>query len=402
MKVTGFRTKTYEFKMARKLGDANYPAGIDQGVGAILYVDTDEGITGVSLGGSSSIRKLEHLIVGEDPRGVVGLWKKMVDYVFKTGNEGQDKAAIATIDVALWDLKAKINDEPVWRTLGAREGRCKAYASGIDLCLTDEDIYAFYRRMAEIGVDGGKLKVGLDMDADIRRLGIMKDALSIASKRPMLTIDSNEYWSPKQAIRHIQELEQQFDITWAEEPARRWDYRGLRLVSESIKAAVATGENVNDVSDFYSLIANEAVDIVEVGSWTTGITGAMQVAHMAHAFELPVAMMNCPANFMAHLAAALPNHLAMEVVDPGREPCFTFDSHIEDGWIRLGDKPGLGIEIDEAKLAEIEVKNPPLRPGMPFPRREGAGLYEVPPTADEVVWERTGKKAGQRPGRRPG
>jgi len=387
VKVTGFRTKTYEFKMARKLGDANAPAGTDHGIGSILYVDTDEGLTGIALGGGS-IRKLEHLIVGEDPRGVVGLWKKMVDYVFKEGNEGEAQNAICAIDIALWDLKAKIAGEPLWRTLGAREGKCKAYASGIDLCLTDDEIFKFYRRMAEAGVDGGKLKVGLDMEADIRRLGIMKEALSVASRRPMLTIDSNEYWSPKQAIRHIQELEKLFDITWAEEPARRWDYRGLRLVSESIKAAVATGENVNDVSDFYGLIANEAVDIVEVGSGTTGITGAIQVANMAHAFELPVALMNCPANFMAHLGAALPNHLALEVVDPGREPCFTFDNHIEGGWIHLGNKPGLGIEIDEAKLAKIEVKAPPMRPGMPFPRRQGAGLYEVPPTPEEVVWKR--------------
>jgi L-alanine-DL-glutamate epimerase-like enolase superfamily enzyme len=389
MKVTGFRMKTYVYKMDRKIGDANFPGGFQDAMGSLLYIDTDEGITGIALGGSPSIRKLEPLIVGEDPRGVIGLWKKMIDQVFKGGNEGQDKLAIGTIDVALWDLKAKINNEPLWRTLGAREGRCKAYASGIDLCLTDDEIFAFYRRMAEVGVDGGKLKVGLDMDADLRRLGIMKEALSIASERPMLTIDSNEYWSPKQAIRHIQEIEKHFDITWAEEPARRWDYRGLRLVSESIKAAVATGENINDVSDFYALIANEAVDIVEIGGLnTTGITGAMQVAHMAHAFELPVAMMNCPANFMSHLSAALPNHLGLEVVDPGREPCFTWDSHIEDGWIVMGNKPGLGIEIDEKKLAKIAVDSPPPRRGLPAGRREGAGLYEVPPTPDEVVWER--------------
>ncbi|MBI4220359.1 MAG: mandelate racemase/muconate lactonizing enzyme family protein, partial [Chloroflexi bacterium] len=306
MKVTGIRIKHYQFKMARKLGDANYPAGTDEGAGSILYIDTDEGITGIALGSSPSVRKMEHLIVGEDPRGVVGHWKRMFDFVFKAGNEGQDKAAIAAIDIALWDLKAKINNEPLWRTLGAREGRVKAYASGIDLCLTDDEIFAFYRRMAEKGVDGGKLKVGLDMDADIRRLGIMKEALSPAARRPRLMVDSNEYWSPKQAIRHISELERHSDITWAEEPARRWDYRGLRQVSRAIKAAVATGENVNDVSDFYGLIANEAVDVVQIGSGTTGITGAMQVAHMAYGFELPVSVMNCPANFMAHFAAALP------------------------------------------------------------------------------------------------
>jgi hypothetical protein len=99
-------------------------------------------------------------------------------------------------------------------------------------------------------------------------------------------------------------------------------------------------------------------------------------------------MMNCPANFMSHLSAALPNHLGLEVVDPGREPCFTWDSHIEDGWIVMGEKPGLGIEIDERKLAKIGVDNPRTRRGLPAGRREGAGLYEVPPTPDEVVWER--------------
>jgi L-alanine-DL-glutamate epimerase-like enolase superfamily enzyme len=386
VKITGFRTKTYEYTMARKLGDANAPSGTDHGVGSILYVDTDEGITGISLGGSPSIRKLEPLIVGEDPRGVVGLWKKMLDFVFKGGNEGQDKAAISAIDIALWDLKAKINGEPLWRTLGAREGRCKAYASGIDLCLSDDEIAAFYGRQAERGIDAGKLKVGLDQDADLRRLGIVKEQLSRVSKRPYLMIDSNEYWSPKQAIRAITEFEQHFDLTWVEEPARRWDYRGLRQVSQAVRAAVATGENINDAGDFYPLILNQAVDVVQVGSGTTGITGAMQVAHMAAGFELPVAMMNCPGDFMAHLAAALPNHSMMEVVDCGREPCFTIDTWVEDGFIHIGETPGLGITIDEEALARIEVERPTPRPGMPFPRREGAGLYIVPPAPGEVSW----------------
>lgn len=388
MKITGFEIRKYEFTAARPLGDANAPAGSDYGAGSILYIQTDEGVTGTALGGNDYVAALFHLIEGEDPRGVVGLWKKMQDFVFKAGNEGERNAAIGAIDIALWDLKAKIVDEPLWRTLGASEGHTKAYASGIDLCLTDDDIARFYGRMADMGIEGGKLKVGLDMDADIRRLGIMKECLSKASKRPYLCIDSNEYWSPKQAIRYISELEQHFDITWAEEPARRWDYQGLRKVSQSIRAAVATGENINDLGDFMPLIANEAVDVVEVGSGTSGITGARQVANLAYAFELPVAMMNCPGNFMAHLAAALPNHMMMEVVDNGREPCCTLDTHIEDGFIHIGNTPGLGLTIDEAKLAEIEVESfsPPSGVRMPFPRREGAGLYQVPPTPDEVVW----------------
>ena len=149
----------------------------------------------------------------------------------------------------------------------------------------------------------------------------------------MLLIDSNEYWSPKQAIRNIRHIEEQFEITWAEEPARRWDYHGLRKVSEGITAAVATGENLDDISEFTPLIANGAVDIVQVGSSGTGITGAMMVADLAYAFELPIAVMNCPANYMAHMAAVLPNHMMMEVVAVGRDIAMQVDQTMEDGWL---------------------------------------------------------------------
>src|SRR6185503_12620416 len=71
MKVTGFRSHTYEYQLARKLGDANGPLGSDYGRGSILYIDTDGGVTGIALGGGPVARRLEHLIVGEDPRGVV-------------------------------------------------------------------------------------------------------------------------------------------------------------------------------------------------------------------------------------------------------------------------------------------------------------------------------------------
>ncbi len=384
MKITRIRTKLYEFEFSRPLGDANSPQGRKKAAQLSIFIDTDEGLTGVSMGSPSArqtIPSLEPLLIGEDPRGVRGLWKKMVDLVFKGGNRGIAGDAISCLDIALWDLKAKANGEPLWKTLGASTPRVKAYASGIDMCLPDDELRTFYEGMAAKGVTAGKIKVGLDQDADIRRIGIMRDALTKASSRPTLAIDSNEYWSPKQAIRKIREIEEHFDLTWAEEPARRWDYRGLRKVSQNIKAAVATGENLDDISDFMPLIANEAVDIVEIGAGTSGITGAMQVADLAYAFELPVCMMNCPGNYMAHLAAALPNHMMMEVVAAGRGACFTVDSRIEDGWILLGDSPGLGIIFDEEKLEKLSVRIPSSgsRPS-PWGRRRGAGLYEVAPS----------------------
>ena len=380
MKITDFKITYWEGEAERAIGDANGPYGSKRLPGSFLEIFTDEGITGYSLIGNGYVEKLFPLLEGKDPRSVIGLWKEMNDLVFKGGNEGERCDAISAIDLALWDLKAKIADQPLWKLLGSSTNSVKAYASGIDLNLTDDEIYKFYSRMADMGIDAGKLKVGLDLDSDERRLGIVKDALSKASDRPLLCIDSNEYWSPKQAIRFISKLEEKFDITWAEEPARRWDYNGLKKVSDNVKAAVATGENINDLAEFMPLIDNGAVDIVEVGMGTTGLTGAMKVANMAYAYELPVAMMNCPGNTMAHLATNLPNHMMMEVVDNGRELFFNTDHHIADGKIILGDKPGFGIDVDFDKLNELKVEkhSTPKHESYPFPRREGAGLIIKP------------------------
>ena len=386
MKVTGYRVENYLMKMDRLVGDANLPSGVEMLPGSILFLETDENITGLSLGYGGGVEGLFPAIEGRDPREVVALWIRMNDFLHKSGNEGAASMALSSIDMALWDLKARIAGEPLWRTLGARTNRVKAYASGLDYCLSDEDLFNFYRRMAERGIDSGKLKVGLDLKADLRRLGLMREALSVASRCPGLMIDPNEYWSPKQAVRYVRQIEQHFDLIWVEEPARRWDYDGLRQVSRQVRAAVATGENLHNLSQFYPLLANDAVDIINVWTGHSGVTGCRQVAHMAHVHGVPVTMMNAQANYMAHVAAALPNHTMMEVVDPGREHCLKFDNHVEDGYIILGESPGFGVEVDEKKLKALQQDPPTGRGKFPFPRREGAGRYIAPPAPGEVPW----------------
>jgi L-alanine-DL-glutamate epimerase-like enolase superfamily enzyme len=382
MKITGVRTQIYGFPLKRYLGDANSPRGWKQTIHMAVFIDSDVGVTGVALGSTSARSHIhafvENMLVGKDPRGVRGLHQLLVDRVFKVNNRGIVNDAIAAIDVALWDLKAKANDEPLWKTLGASTHKVRAYASGLDTPLSDDELRAFYTEMAGLGINAGKLKVGLNEEDDLRRLGIMHAALATSGKKPALMIDSNEYWSPKQAIRHIRRFEEEFDLFWVEEPARRWDYRGLRQVSQGVRAAVATGENLDDVSEYMPLVANEAVDVIEVGTNAGGITGAFQVADLAHAFEIPVSIMNCPGSYMAHFAAVLPNHIWMEVLNAGRTTGMTVDTRIEDGWIILGDRPGNGIVFDETLLAELALEETrDIATGLPAGRRAGAGLYEI-------------------------
>ena len=392
MKITGVRARPYEIQLRRRIADANNPVGYDRMAGLAVQLDTDEGVTGVALS-SPGLRShitgmVEDQLVGRDPRGVRGHWKRMMDTTFKGGNRGLVNGAISAIDIALWDIKAKLNGEPLWKTLGASTRKVRAYASGIELCLSDDELREYYEGMAARGVNAGKLKVGLDLPSDLRRIGIMRDALAKSGKTPVLMVDSNEYWSPKQAIRILSEYEKHFDIFWAEEPARRWHVDGLRKVSEGVKAAVATGENLDDISEFTPIISGRAADVINVGSRSAGITGALMVADLAYAFELPVTLMNCAAHFMAHVAAAIPNHIMMECAMLGRGDGLIGKHEIVDGWITLSDRPGLGIEFDEARLAQLTVDGPSkaAKAGS-WARRRGAGLVEVGPEKEEEVGE---------------
>lgn len=381
MKITAVRTIPYQLTMQRPIGDANNPAGSDQMPGSALFIDTDEGVTGIGFGGGAMVQHLaEHCLIGQDPRGVVGLWNRMVDHVFKAGNRQAHTAAIAALDTALWDLKARLAGEPLWRLLGASCNRVRAYASGIDLCLTDDQVGEFYTRMAGKGVSAGKLKIGLDLASDMRRIGIMRDALATSGRTPELCLDVNEYWSPKQTIRYMHVIEQEFDITWIEEPARRWDAAGLRKVSDGIRAAVSSGENLDSLEEFVPLVTTRSVDVLNLGVRSGGITGPMKIAALAYAHETPVTLMNCAANYMGHLAATLPNHIMMEVLDNGRDAVLTHTHPVIDGWIELNDEPGLGFTFDEEALAAHAVEGPGQRFG--WGRRRGAGLYLVPPSED--------------------
>src|SRR5260370_17774807 len=234
--------------------------------------------------------------------------------------------------------------------------------------------------MARHGFFRGKLKVGLDQDADLERLAIVREELSVNSKRPALMIDANEIWSAKQAIRKITEFESQFDLTWVEEPARRWDYRGLRTVSRGVRSAVASGENLQNVSQFVPLISNEAIDIVQISSGCGGITGALQVAELANAFDLPVAFGSSAGNFLAHVAAAIPNHSALGVIDlDWHSGVVRSDTGVERASILLGNTPPhrLSFTTHALQLALVAEPSPHALFGGSIYRRPRGARFAI-------------------------
>jgi L-alanine-DL-glutamate epimerase-like enolase superfamily enzyme len=391
MRITGVRTALYEYELRRPIGDVQLPDGARRSAELAVFLTTDEGVTGVAIASAGSgpiISGLAEHLIGRDPRQVRGLYQLLTRLTFKAGLDGMAGNAVAGLDTALWDARAKLNGAPLWQELGGSSNRVAAYASGLDMPLADDDLRAYYCDVAaRYGITAGKLKVGRDPERDVERLEIMRDALVEGSgiQRPSLMIDANEFWSPKQAIRRISELERSFDLVWAEEPVRRNDHRGLARVSRGVRAAVATGENLTSIGQFVPLIQSEGVDVVQIHVQATGITAGLQIAEMSDALGLPVALVNCPGRYAAHVAAVVPNHLMMEVLDAGRDAVFQSHHRLEGGWIVLDDAPGLGITFDEERLAQHMVERPSAGAlSSAYRRAEDSGISEpgIPVPAD--------------------
>jgi L-alanine-DL-glutamate epimerase-like enolase superfamily enzyme len=373
MRITGYRTLTTAQEWGRPVGDANgiYADGVLPV--PIVMVDTDEGLTGVGLGPHVEAEAIFAAIDGEDPRAVTALYDRMLRQTFKAGHAGVVFGTVGAFDTALWDIKAQAAGEPLWRLLGGRDRRVHAYASGLDIGLTDDELVATYEGYAQLGLTAAKLKGGLDVERDRHRLTLVREVLTRAARgtRPGLMLDANESWTRKQAVRHVSELERTLDLTWVEEPVRRWDADGLAAVSRGVRTSVASGENLTGLEQFRPLIAAGGLDIVQTAAvW--GVTHFLRVSALAHAHDLPVSPIGNTPIALLHAATSVPNHIASELQDLRPPVGVTVDLHVEDGAFLLGDSAGLGIRIDEEAITSAYRRTAPA-PDGPHVRPERAG-----------------------------
>jgi len=374
MKITGYRALTTVQDWGRPVGDANgvFRDGIV--TVPVVLVDTDEGITGVGLGSHVELSTIFAALEGEDPRATSALYDRMLRQVFKSGHGGAVFGTIGALDSALWDIKAKAAGEPLWRLLGGRDRTVTAYASGLDIALSDEELVATYQGYAEHGLRAAKLKGGLDIDRDLKRLCLVRDVLAAANpgSRPGLMLDANEAWTRKQAVRHVAELERTVELIWVEEPVRRWDAQGMVAVGNGIRASVASGENLTGLEQFRPLLAAGALDIVQTAAgW--GVTHFLRVAALAHAYDLPVSPIGTTPLGLIHAATAVPNHIASELQDLSPPTGLTVDVSVGDGQFVLGDSPGLGVVVDEVAISQVVVPSGAPRRTGPHIRPPDAG-----------------------------
>jgi L-alanine-DL-glutamate epimerase-like enolase superfamily enzyme len=350
MKITGITTKAYRWPRTKPITNGKHTyTHVDF---AITEIETDEGITGIGLGSGggierATIERLTPLLIGQDPINVERLWDRM--WVPKLiGRRGLTTRAIATIDIGLWDIRAKAAGMPLYKLLGGFRDRVPTYIAGgyyeegkglRELAKEMEDNVA-------MGARAVKMKVGgVPIAEDVVRVRTAREAVGPGVK---LMVDANCAYRHYEAIQFAKRVEE-YDIFWFEEPVAPDDYDGHRKLANATSIPIATGENEYTRYGFRDLIRNDCAAILNADAKVLGgVTEFMKVAALAQAHDLDIAPHGSQ-DIHVHLVAAISNGLILEfyrdTVDPmwGRIYRHTLRLN-EDGTVSPPDVPGIGAD----------------------------------------------------------
>ncbi len=292
------------------------------------------------------------LLVGEVAGRIERLWERMWWGVHFVGRGGPAAFAIAALDTALWDLKAKRAATPLWRFLGGHDARVPAYAGGIDLHFPTDRLLDQARKNLADGFEAIKMKLGRDSLAeDIARVAAMRDLLG---PDRTLMVDANMGWDVECAVRAARAL-QAHDVYWLEEPTIPDDVEGHVRIMQAGGLPVATGENFHTLYEFERMIAAGGVAFPEPDLATCGgITVWLKVAHLAEARNLPVTSHGVH-DLHVHLLAAVPNSSYLEIHGFALDRFIETPLAITEGHATAPDRPGHGVVFDWDKLASHRV-----------------------------------------------
>jgi L-alanine-DL-glutamate epimerase-like enolase superfamily enzyme len=324
MQITAYRTQAV--RMPRESGG---PAGAAVANFITLRLRTDAGIEGIAYVGffstlmtvatKAALDAMCEAIIGSDPEMVESITQRL--YALAGGGTpggrvvgspaGTVTYCVSAIDVALWDIKAKAAEVPLYKLLGGYRDRVPTYASGhlwrdYDLKMLADTA----PKLVDQGYRAMKFRLGAEKSAaaELERVRVMREA---AGPDIDLMIDINQGWSVDQSIaigRHLAE----YDIYWLEDPTHHEDYSGLGRIAGALDTPIAAGEYHFGVPPFRQMLEQRSIDIVMADLMRAGgITGFMKVGHLAEAFNLPIVTHLAPETLI-HPLAALSNGLTAE------------------------------------------------------------------------------------------
>lgn len=323
-------------------------AGADRGLG-YTYSDASAAtlVDGV----------LRDQVVGRDAMDVPGVSTAMVHQVRNLGRPGIASAAIAAVDNALWDLKARILGLPLCRLLGMARESVPVYASGGFTSYETDQLRRQFADWAAQGFRMMKMKVGREPDEDMSRVAAAREEIGQATE---LFVDANGAYDRKQALSQALRFSDH-GVTWFEEPVSSDDLSGLRLLRDRGPAGmdIAAGEYGYDLFYFRRMLDAGAVDVLQVDvTRCGGITTVLRAAALAEAVPVPLSTHTAQAQHL-HVACALPNPVHMEYfLDHARIESKLFDGVVSpaDGVIRPDlSRRGTGLELKRSMAERCRV-----------------------------------------------
>jgi L-alanine-DL-glutamate epimerase-like enolase superfamily enzyme len=360
------KLSTARLPLAVPISDAKVFTGRQKPMTEVVFlfaeITTEQGHTGLGFsyskraGGPAQYAHAKEVaqgIIGEDPNDIGKLYTKLLWAGASVGRSGVATQALAAIDIALYDLKAKRAGLPLAKLLGSYRDSVQTYnTSGGFLNATLDEVKARATQSVEEGIGGIKIKVGLpDTKEDLRRVAGIRE--HIGWDVPLM-VDANQQWDRATALRMGRQLEE-FNLIWIEEPLDAYDFEGHAHLANILDTPIATGEMLASVAEHKGLINANGCDIIQPDAPRVGgITQFLRLAALADERGLGLAP-HFAMEIHLHLAAAYPREPWVEHFD-WLDPLFNERLETKNGRMMVPDCPGLGVSLsDQARAWTTET-----------------------------------------------
>ena len=328
----------------------------DHTTAVVVEPVTDSGVRGLGFAyGDAAMAPLIRStlapqVCGRDVRDTTGCWEAMVRSIRNLGRPGICSMAIAAVDIALWDLKARCLGQPLHRLLGAVRDSVPVYGSGGFTSYTETELVEQLGGWVEAGIPRVKMKIGRDRGrswrADLDRVRAVREAVGDGVE---LYVDANGAYDRTQARRLGTVFAEKHGVCWFEEPVSSDDLEGLAELRTALPLDVTAGEYGYDLVYFQRMLAAGAVDVMQADiGRCAGITEWLRVAAACASWQTPYSA-HCGPSLHAHAACVPPNLRHIEYFhDHVRVESLLFDGVLVpvDGELHPDDsRPGMGLTL---------------------------------------------------------
>ena len=302
--------------------------------------------------------KLAGVVEGMPASSPRASWAAMVKATRNLGRPGITSMAIAAVDLALWDLHARLLDTPLCTVLGMAHDHVPVYGSGGFTTYTNDRLQEQLAGWAEQGIPRVKMKIGAHPDQDCERVRAAREAIGPSIE---LFVDANGAYERKQALQLADAFHEESSVSWFEEPVSSDDLEGLRLLRDRAPAgmAIAAGEYGYDAVYFTRMLDVGAVDVQQADvTRCAGITELLRVAGLCRAHGIPLSC-HCGPAIHVHPACAIDELIHLEYFhDHVRIEGLLLDGlpELRDGalWPDLS-RPGNGLSLRHSTAAQYSV-----------------------------------------------